>query len=86
MGNLINKIIAENKVPENWDLSVTMKCFKNKGNGIERGNYRGLKLLEHMTKVFERVIKQKIREVIGIDAVQFGLMPGKGTTNANFSK
>ena len=60
MTNLINKIIVENKVPENWDMSVTVNCFKNKGNGIERENYRGLKLLEHMTKVFERVIKQKI--------------------------
>ena len=86
MANLINKIIAENKVPENWNMSVAVICFKNKGNGIERGNYRGLKLLEHMTKVFERVIKQKIREVIGIDAVQFGLMSGKCITNANFSK
>ena len=57
--NLLNKIIAENKVLEDWDMSVIVNCFKNKGDATERGNYRGLKLLGHMMKVFERVIEQK---------------------------
>ena len=60
MTDLFNKIIAGNKVPEDWDTSVIVSCFKNKGNATEQGNYKGLKLLEHMMKVFERVIKQKV--------------------------
>ena len=39
-----------------------------------------------MMKVFERVIIQKMRAVVGINVMQFGLMPRKGTTNANFPK
>ena len=58
--NLFNRIITENEVPEDWDTSIIMNCFRNKGDATERGNCRGLKLLEHMMKVFERVIKQKI--------------------------
>ena len=50
-----------------------MNCFKNKGETTEQINYRGLKLLDHMTKVFERVIKQKMREMVALNAMQFGL-------------
>ena len=39
-----------------------------------------------MMKVFERVIIQKMRAVVGINVMQFGLMPRKGTTNTNFPK
>ena len=60
MADLFNKIIAGYKVPEDWDTSVIVSCFKNKGSATEQGNYKGLKLLEHMMKVFERVIKQKV--------------------------
>ena len=37
-----------------------------------------------MMKVFERVIEQKTREMINIDAMQFGLMSAKGTMDAIF--
>ena len=37
-----------------------------------------------MMKVFERFIEKKIREMIDIDAMQFGFMPGKGTMDAIF--
>jgi len=35
-------------------------------------------------KVIERVFERRIREKVKIDAMQFGLMPGKGTTDAIF--
>ena len=72
------------RVPDDWNTSIIVNCFKNKGEAVERGNYRGLKLLEHTMKVFERVIETKIREKVKIDDMQFGFMPGKGTTDAIF--
>ena len=50
--NLFDKIIAENKVPKDWATSVIVNCFQFNSDATERGNYRGLKLLEHMMKVF----------------------------------
>ena len=50
--NLFDKIIAENKVPKDWTTSVIVNCFQFNSDATERGNYRGLKLLEHMMKVF----------------------------------
>ena len=74
---LFNRVIREELVPEDWNTSTIVNCFKNKGEATERGNYRGLKLLEHAMKVFERVIEEKIREQVNIDDMQFGFMNGK---------
>ena len=49
------------------------------------GSYRAIKLLEHAIKVIERVFERRIREKVKIDAMQFGFMPGKGTTDAIFT-
>ena len=49
-----------------------------------RGNYRGLKFLDHVMKGIERVIEKIIRERISIDDMQFGFVPGRGTTDAIF--
>ena len=58
--NLFNGIIRERKIPTDWDKSVILNCFKGKGDAMDRGNYRGLKLLEHPMKLFERMIEQHI--------------------------
>jgi len=42
------------------------------------GSYRGIKLLEHATKVVEMIFKDRIRQQIDIDDMQFGFMKGKG--------
>jgi len=47
--------------------------------------YRMIKLLEHAMKVIERVFERRISEKVKIDAMQFGFMPGKGTTDAIFT-
>ena len=61
-----------------------MNCSKNKGDTTQRGNYRGSKLSERIMKVFERVIQQKVREMVDVDAVQSGFLPVKGTADVIF--
>lgn len=81
---LFNDIVKEEKVPSDWEMSTIINCFKGKGDAVERGNFRGLKLLEHLMKVFERVMEKYIRETVNINEMQFGFMPGRGTTDAIF--
>ena len=57
--------------------SILLPVFKGKGNPMECGSYRAIKLLEHAMKVIERVLERRIREKVKIDAMQFGFMPGK---------
>ena len=71
-------------IPSDWEDSFIINIYKGKGDALERGNYRGLKLLDHVMKGIERVIERIIRERISIDDMQFGFMPGRGTTGAIF--
>ena len=81
---LINAIIRSGRVPDDWDNSFIISIFKGKGDALDRGNYRGLKLLDHIMKILERIVKQNIRELITLNDMQFGFMPGRGTTDAIF--
>ena len=71
---LCNAIIRERKIP----------IFKGKGDPLECGSYRAIKLLQHGMKVLERVLEKRIREQVKIDDMQYGFTPGKGTTDAIF--
>ena len=73
-----------NKVPEDWDRSIILNLYKGKRDATARGKYRGLKLLEHAMKAFERILEGLIRKQVSIDDMQFGFMPGGGTTDGIF--
>ena len=51
---------------------------------MDCGAYKGIKLLEHAMKIVERVLENRIRGLVTTDGMQFGFMPGKGTTHALF--
>uniref|UniRef100_UPI00358E0C29 craniofacial development protein 2-like n=1 Tax=Myxine glutinosa TaxID=7769 RepID=UPI00358E0C29 len=65
-------------------LSTLVPLYKGKGDPLECGSYRAIKLLEHGMKVLERVLERRIRKKVKIDEMQFGFMPGRGTTDALF--
>ena len=67
--HLINCIIAENKIPDDWCLSYIINCYKGKGDALLRGNYRGLKLLDQVMKVMEHILATIMRTQIDIDAM-----------------
>ena len=80
--DLAAAIIRDGKVPSDWEQSFIVCLYKGKGDALERGNYRGLKLTEQVLKVLERIVDGLIRQVVSIDDSQFG--PGRGTTDAIF--
>ena len=82
--DLAAAIIRDGKVPSDWEQSFIVCLYKGKGDALERGNYRGLKLTEQVMKVLERVVDGLIRQVVSTDDSQFGFVPGRGTTDAIF--
>ena len=80
--DLCKTIIQENSITSRWDVSIILNCFK--GAALDRSNYRGLKPIEHAWEVFERVIENLLRDKVDIGSMQFGFLPGKGTTDAIF--
>ena len=66
MTRLINKIIYEERVPTEWKVSEIVPIFKQKGDSMECGSYRGVKLLEHASKLLERVLEKRLRELVQV--------------------
>ena len=66
ISDLIEAIILEERIPAEWEESYTVSLYKGKGDALERENYRGLKLIDQVMKVLERVVEQLIRKKIQI--------------------
>ena len=77
-------IIRDGKVPFAWEQSFIVCLYKGKGDALEKGNYRGLKLTEQVMRVLERIVDGLIRQMVSINDSQFGFVPGRGTTDAIF--
>ncbi|GJU37368.1 hypothetical protein Tco_1185722 [Tanacetum coccineum] len=69
---LFNKIFSSAKMPDEWRLSEVIPIYKNKGDVQACGNYKGIKLLSHTMKLWERVIERELKDNEG-DKNQFGL-------------
>ena len=72
-------------MPEEWRRSVLIPIYKNKGDAQCCGNYRGIKLMSHTMKVWEKIIEVRLRGSGEISKQQYGFMSEKGTTDAMFA-
>ena len=74
--DLIEHIIHFGKIPNEWEESIIVSPSKGKGVAPGWGNYRGLKLLDPVMNVLERVAENFLRQ-----QPQLGFMPGCSTTD-----
>ena len=84
MHEILKRVWEEEKMPEEWEKSEIVPIFKQKGDPLDCGNFRGIKLLEHGMKIMEKILERRLRKIIPIDNMQFGFSPGKGTIDAAF--
>ncbi|KAK3555275.1 hypothetical protein QTP86_014891 [Hemibagrus guttatus] len=82
---LFNRVLESERMPEEWRRSVLVPIFKNKGDVQSCSNYRGIKLMSHTMKLWERVVEARLRKVVEICEQQYGFMPRKSTTDAIFA-
>lgn len=69
-------------MPLEWRKSTLIPLYKNKGDVQDCTNCRGIKLMSHTMKLWERVIEQRLRKHVKISENQFGFMPGRSTIEA----
>ena len=81
---LFNRLLVGEWMPEEW-RSVLIPIYKNKVDAQFCGNYRGIKLMSHTMKIWERIIEARLRDRVEISKQQYRFMPGKGTTDAMFA-
>ena len=74
--------IMANGIPDRWKKSKLIPIFKNKGDILERNNYKVIKLMSNFIKRWERIIEARLREIGNIRDNQFSFRPGMSTTKS----
>ncbi|KAH0458543.1 hypothetical protein IEQ34_013858 [Dendrobium chrysotoxum] len=75
-------LLLTKKMPDAWRMSVLIPIYKNKGDAQDCANYRGIKLMCHTLKLWERVMERRLRCDTNVSQNQFGFMPGRSTMEA----
>ena len=81
---LLNNVLKTGNMSSEWKRSLLVPIFKRKGDIQECNNYRGIKLLSHTFKLWERVTNKRLTECISMHESQLRFMPGRSTTYAIF--
>ena len=79
MTELCNQVVREGATPREWELSTLIPIFKGKGDPMECGSYRAVKMLEHGMKILEGVLEKRLRQKVKVDDMQLGFVLGEGT-------
>ena len=61
MTDLINNIVKEGCIPDDWRKRILVSVYKGKGDPLVCGSYRAIKLLEQPMKMLERVLEKRVR-------------------------
>lgn len=68
---IVNRAIQEGVMPIAWHSSIIVNCYKSKGNILERGNFRSIKLVGQAMKVTKIAIVQLIRNTVILNEIHF---------------
>ena len=80
----MNEVMSRG-MPSSWRFSDIILIYKGKGSVLDFGNYRGIKLTFHTMKLWERIIENRIREIVELRNIQLGFRRGMSTTEPIFA-
>ena len=75
----------EKSIPTVWRTSMLTPLYKGKSNVTERNNSRGIKLMCYGMKLYERLVEDRLIQVIEISSTRYGFQQGKSTTEPIFA-
>jgi Reverse transcriptase (RNA-dependent DNA polymerase) len=87
MYRIFNAAWKQGRVPEDRRKTIICPIYKRKGDKADCGNYRGISLLPHFTKIYERVLERRLRRHIEekLGEWQHGFRPNRSTSDLIFS-
>ena len=73
-------------IPDDWKKDLICPIYK-RGDKTECSNYRGISLMSHAFKVYERILEKRLRVYIEpkLGEWQNGFRPGRGTSDMIFA-
>ena len=78
---MFNKIYDEEKIHKEWQEGEILRLYKGKGERGKCSNERGITLSSNMGKLFERIINNRIQNVVKFTEFQAGGQQGKSTAD-----
>ena len=83
---LFSQVWKEGKVPEEWGKAIICPIYK-KDDRSECKNYRGISLLSHTGKVYERILERRLRNSIEdiLEECQCGFRSNRGVIDLIFT-
>ncbi|XP_046411929.1 uncharacterized protein LOC124175576 [Neodiprion fabricii] len=82
-----NKIYETESIPDDWAKVVMFMLFR-KGDNLDPANYRGMALINSLTKIFTKILHDRLRQWATSQNLnpeeQAGFCVGKGTTDNVF--
>ena len=78
------RVLNGKGIRDEWQTSVLVSVFKGTRDEKNCNTYVGVKLSEHVIKIVGRLLERRTRQLVNVDAMQFGFMPGRGRTDALF--
>ena len=77
-------VAVEERCPYDWKRILTVPINKGKDDASSCGKYRGIRLLEHGMKIYEKTLCSRLKELVKIDGRQFGFVTGNSTNDVIF--
>ena len=84
--NFIKKCWEEECIPEEWSDATICPVFKS-GDRQQCERYRGISLLCHTMKMYERILEKRLRKAVEekLNDCQHGFRPNRSTTDLIFT-
>ena len=73
---VFNMIYSEEEIPKTWSEGKIIRIYKGKGKKGKCSNERGITLSSNSGKLFDRIINNRIKEVINMTPNQGGGIKG----------
>jgi Reverse transcriptase (RNA-dependent DNA polymerase)/Endonuclease-reverse transcriptase len=83
---IMNRAWREEKVPNEWQLGLIVPIYKA-GDSKICNNYRGVTLLSTVTKLYERILENRLRNIVdpSLTQSQSGFRKGRSTMDHVFT-
>ena len=85
--SLLNEIMQSGEIPNKWENMKIKSIFKNKGDNKLMKNQRGLFITSIVSKIFERILLERNKEIISksLSSFQCGGQEQRGTIDHLFT-
>ena len=83
---LLREAYSAEQIPSDWQKGIICPIYK-KGDKTLCDNHRGVTLISHVGKIYNRIIERRVRSCVEhvLQECQYGFRPGRSTTDLLFT-